>query len=717
MAGLENLFATEASLPSVQTVKMPENADKWPEMLTTLVREFHPDAARLPITVEFRKRDDESGTAIGAINVSSADGKKFIHIPFIVKKFELHPLDVWMESKTQAVHPLTKDTLKEVFFTQSMDDGLDVRPGDAVGQYFNDPSLWTTNYPPLQGRYSYASAGYTILDQIADTMTQEDLKSFCDSLEASPLSIAGFKKHGHQEVISKLAAKAKSKSAKAALNANNFAASAMSLIPTTALSVKKEGPDKYSVLSASEGIYDIAGSVSLSREETGKALSKITSSVENVMHDVDKEGEKLIVHNAPKEGVWLYDDFSQNAEPAKEFAAYVVKNKAGMEIEGLVIPKVVDFAGNSKPLNLFLSAGHGCAQPSIAGVKLPNSDVAQKVLVRKDLRVGQTGTFVYVDDGKAVATIPVTVVSVEGHTNSTHGPFTMIDLNGNKFKVSRGYGEYFELRQDGVMPEKAPNRKFLDAHGMIEVRPKEYIIPQKMMWIPMEGLSEVVATPAEWMQKTAFNHMSADPAVIRWTGIVYDCQGGFFEKRAYNERELKVILAAQGTELNKIATIIKKAKATGRVKVHGRTNLRSRQELEKEAHAVYANLSKIANRVKADLIKHASEIEDSATVDTILALKFLNPENLAKFVSFIPLLDKAADHLAELTIASRLGLNTIKESATVGAMHKLEEAIQALKGLEVSMKRPATKTAAEKEAKKPEAKKLGLTKRLVSLGG
>jgi len=249
MAGLENLFATEASMPNTQTTKMPENADKWPEMLTTLVREFHPDAAKLPITVEFKKRDDESGTAIGAVNVSSVDGKKLIHIPFIVKKFQLHPLDVWMESKTQAVHPLSKDTFKEVFFSQSMDDGLDVRPGDAVGQYFNDPSLWTTNYPPLQGRYSYASAGYPILDQISDTLGAEDLKAFCDVLEASPMSVAGFKKHGHVELIAKLAAK--SKTVKAVPNSNNFVASAMSLIPVTAMSVKKEGPDKYSILSAS----------------------------------------------------------------------------------------------------------------------------------------------------------------------------------------------------------------------------------------------------------------------------------------------------------------------------------------------------------------------------------------------------------------------------------------------------------------------------------
>lgn len=713
MAGLENLFATEASMPNTQTTKMPENADKWPEMFTTLVREFHPDAAKLPITVEFKKRDDESGTAIGAVNVSSVDGKKLIHIPFIVKKFQLHPLDVWMESKTQAVHPLSKDTFKEVFFSQSMDDGLDVRPGDAVGQYFNDPSLWTTNYPPLQGRYSYASAGYPILDQISDTLGAEDLKAFCDALEASPMSVAQFKKHGHIELISKLAAKAKV--VKAVPNSNNFVASAMSLIPVTAMSVKKEGPDKYSILSATEGVYDIAGSVPLSREETGKAVSKITSDVENVMHDVDKEGEKLLTHKQPKNGVWLHDDFADKAEDAKEFAAYAVKNKAGMEIVGVVVPKVVDFAGNKKPLKLFLSAGHCSAQADIAGIKLPNSDVAQKLLKPRDLHVGQSGSFVYIDDGKAIATIPVTISAVEGSMHSTHGPFSVVDMNGNKFKVSRGYGEYFELRQDGVMPDKAPNRKFLDAHGMIEVRPKEYIIPQKMMWVPMEGHTDIVSTPSEWLQKTAFDRMSADPAVIRWTGVVYECQGGCLEKRAYSERELRLALAAQGATIDKLAMIIKKAKAIGRAKVHGRTNLKHRSDLEKEAATAYQTLQKLASGLKATLVKQAAEIEDSSTVDTLLALNFLNPENMAKFVSFLPVLVKAADHLAELAVACRLGLSSVNESSVVSSMHKLQDIINGLKGVEISMKRPATKTAAI--APKQKQKLLDVKKRLAVLGG
>ena len=190
MAGLENLFAAEPMLPSVQTSKLPDDPQQWAEVITTRLREKYPEVTRLPLTVEYRKKDDQSGTAIGSIHVVSPETQKTIYVPIIIRKFELFPLDIWMEAKTQDVHPLTNDTFKEQFFVQSPAESLDQRPQDSAGQYFNDPSLWTTNYPPLQGRYSYASAGYTLLDVISDTLRKEHLDEFLEEPreERSPAS-------------------------------------------------------------------------------------------------------------------------------------------------------------------------------------------------------------------------------------------------------------------------------------------------------------------------------------------------------------------------------------------------------------------------------------------------------------------------------------------------------------------------------------------------
>src|ERR1035437_6891536 len=130
MSAVANLFSIEPTLPNIQTHKMPDNSERWAEVLTTYLREQYPDVAKLPVVIEFRKKDEQTGTCIGAIHVTSEEAKKSIFVPFIIRKFELAPLDIWMEAKTQAVHPLTKDTFKEVFFVQSPAEGLDARPAD-----------------------------------------------------------------------------------------------------------------------------------------------------------------------------------------------------------------------------------------------------------------------------------------------------------------------------------------------------------------------------------------------------------------------------------------------------------------------------------------------------------------------------------------------------------------------------------------------------------
>lgn len=697
---LENLFAIEPTLPSVQTHKMPENQQRWAEVLTTYLREQYPDVAKLPITVEFRKRDEKSGTAIGAMHVSSEEAKKEVLVPFVVKKFDLSPLDIWMEPKSQDVHPLTKDTFKEVFFVQSPADGLDARPTDSTGTYFNDPSLWTTNYPPLQGRYSYASGGYQLLDILSDSFTAEDGAALRQTLNENPHLVAKFQKHGHAEPITKLAKKTYP-------NSNDYTAAAMQLIPTAVIDLKKEDKDKYSLLSSVEGLFDTAQVQKMDRYEVEKFLSKIVGKPQDILNEVDAEGEKMLIMRSPKEGVWLYDEtaFETKPEEATEFAVYRGKTKTGLQVNGLVVPRVVNFAGNKMQYKLFISPAHSSFQKSIAGIRMIDTDdvaIMKRILKPWDIRVGATGTFMYIDKGNAVATEPVTIKSIE-----IDGPLTVCDLNGKRFKVRRGYGDYFTREErDASKPLSAsstipgmtevPKRKYLDAHGMLEVRKNIFVIPQKMMWIPMEGFQDLIATPKEWIQKEAASKMEMDPLTIQWKGGEYDVYGADLPKLAMNEREVKVLLATAGVAMDKIAGVIKKARAAGKAKVHGTDRLRSKSTKTHEVGKLIAKISAVVQSLKKNLIKEAAEMPDDAqaSVDAMLSLNFLNSDNMAKFVAYKPVFDKVLDYLAELTLASRLGLNDVPEAATVSAMTKLMDVCDGLHKLQVSMKRPSTKTAA-----------------------
>lgn len=696
MAGIENLFAAEPSLPNVQTYKLPDNSKEWAEVITTKLREQYPEATKLSLSVEFRKKDDTSGTAIGAIHCQDPQSGKVLVVPIVAHKFELSPLDVWMETPSQAVHPLTNDTFKEEFFAHSPAEGLDARPADSAGQYFNDPSLWTTNYPPLQGRYSYASAGYPLLDLISDTMKKKDIEAFKASLEKDAYVLPKFKNHGHLEIIEKIAKKSVPMT-------NDFVTSALKLIPVGVAHIKKESPDKYSILSMADQLFDLSASEHIDRKECMRRLSKITMDVNATMNDVDQEGEKMVVKKpAPTKGVWLYDDMTDKPESANTFGAYVVKTKSGITVEGIVFPHVVDFAGKKKSQKIFISPSHSSIQDSIAGVKKTDSAIFEKILKKPHAaRVGQTGCFVFIDDGKAIATIPVTIKAIE-----EWGPMTAVTLDGVKIKISRGFSDNPSPVSLGNVKVKK-QKGFLDVHGMIELRPKEFTIPRGMLWLPMEGFQEVSASAQNWLEKEASRFAEIDPLTIRWTGVVYQTKGNEIERPEWNEREIKVVLASKGASLEKIAQILKKAKATGKVTVHGLGKLRKKAEIIKEADEVYTKLESICQDLKQDLVKIAAEIEDASTVDTLLSLQFLNPENLAKFCSYKPVFQKVLDYLAELLLASRLGLKDAPEGAISTAISRLQETIKGLSKVEASLKSPGAKTAAarpmaEQEQAQPE---------------
>lgn len=720
MPGLENLFSIEPTLPSIQTHKMPDNPEKWAEVCTTYLREQYPDTAKLPITVEFRRRDDQSGTAMGALQVSSEEASKTIFVPFIIRKFELCPLDVWMEPKTQHVHPLTKDTFKEVFFVQSPAEGMDARPTDSTGSYFNDPSLWTTNYPPLQGRYSYASGGYPLLDVLSDTFTKEDGDAFKEFLRENPDCVLKLKKHGHAEVLEKLARKSYP-------NTNDYVASAMNLIPTTAAKLKKNiTANDYSLLCSVEGLFDTGEVIRMDLNQCRKFLAKITGSTEDVLSELDQEGEKLLIVRKPAEGVFLYDATEPGPEEAKEFAMYRVKTRTGLQLDGVVVPHVVDFAGRKKGYKLFLSKSASSFQSSIAGVKMVGVDDKAPIkhcIEPRDIRVGQMGTFMFIDNGKAIATEPITVKAIETGEQVIHA----VDVNGKRFNIRRGYGDYFTKEEkeahkglQATMPgmKSSPKRTYLDAHGMVEVRKDIFVIPEKMMWIPMESLQDVSSTPAEWIMKEAASHMELDPLTIRWTGIVYDVSGAGLPKLALDKDRTELLLANAGVPIEKIAAAMKKVKASGRVKIHGVDRLRSKSDKTSEVGKLIAKIAGVVKSLKRNLIKEAAEIpDDNATVDALLSLNFLNAENLAKFVAYKPVFDKVLDYLAELTLASRLGLKDVPEAAAVSAMGKVMEIVDGLHKIQASMKRPATKTASagpKKALKKYTRSKAGL---IAAVGG
>ena len=84
---------------------------------------------------------------------------------------------------------------------------------------------------------------------------------------------------------------------------------------------------------------------------------------------------------------------------------------------------------------------------------------------------------------------------------------------------------------------------------------------------------------------------------------------------------------------------------------------------------------------KYDLLKEAARLNDVNTVDKVLSLGFLTPENLSTFVEYIPDFEEVVQKLAYLLMGVRLGLPQPPEQTVKSAMERVEEVCRALKEL------------------------------------
>ena len=104
-----------------------------------------------------------------------------------------------------------------------------------------------------------------------------------------------------------------------------------------------------------------------------------------------------------------------------------------------------------------------------------------------------------------------------------------------------------------------------------------------------------------------------------------------------------------------------------------------RVERTKELPGAYEKAA--SAMVRADLVKEAANLPSTDTVDSVLSLNFVTPENIRGYVDYLPTFEDTVSKLAELLLGVRLGLAEVPESAVLSAMNGVEKAIMGLKRL------------------------------------
>lgn len=649
-----NLFVESPDVQDRSLTKLDTDVNVWPEEIIQRVRERVPQTAGTSSMVKFMKKDDENGVATGSVIINTADAA--VTVPVIIKDFTLYPLDV-MIAKGKIL-PFTPDYFGAVVSKNQVFDRIEEYPTYGGLGRFEDANLWNAIYPPSLGRYAYASAGYPILDLISDNLDGEPLKEW---LRANPECAVGFHKNGHAPLLKKLANLKP-------VNMNEFSQGAHNLVPTIRV-LKTEGPNKYSLLSSSDKVFSPAFE-SLTRDQAHRFMSTISDCVQDDINEVDQNGEKLL-HAPTSNDVILAKSQYDNVEEAKEFDHYSVKKSNGVSVEGVVVTKVIDFDQKPVPLKLFLGKTMSTIQQTIWGVRLKNSRFQPP---EANPKVGQTGTFLYQPDkSHALATIPITIRSVTEDCGCLS--IKASDLRGLPYRIK-------------INPALELKRIAKSADG-------SYVLPHGhhgMRWVVMEGFDSVTNSAESYNVKTAGTVLTNKPVKLSPNGHDFYALRGVdkyasaagWDATNLNKAQTIFMLACLGCPQEKIAKAFKTAHYKGVAEMHGLNFIPTKQEKIAEFRPQAAALVKAAKATRRNLFKEASFVDNAQTVDALLALNFVTPDNISKFVGKLPHFKATISHLASSIIASRLGMKEIPEEASAVAMERLIEVVEGLEKLRAS---------------------------------
>lgn len=362
------------------------------------------------------------------------------------------------------------------------------------------------------------------------------------------------------------------------------------------------------------------------------------------------------------------DPLQEQAGPVTQFGLYKVTDAAtGRQIVGFVIPGLFDpVAGGPTGSMLFTNGSQHSLQPQIVGTLV---GVSHNIPLPQTPDIRGLGVFVKTTEKATVATVPYTVVTkvtVEGE-----GYFAAQDANGQDVRI---------IPSEGLASPVAAS-------------PTEIAIPSDYKFLPLDNPVQLAEGP-ELMKAAQANAYESMVEIRAWDG---GCRldGPVFDKVGSGEHDWAdgvFWLAAAGMPQNMGAALLEKAAASGQaVRMFGLQPLSTRDDLLEEAtkeaslDMIETEIPKRVNLLKEisaiSFDKRASAMVDTASVDAVLSLNFLNPENVETFVEYLPQLEAASTKLAGVVLAAQVGLQSIPKTAAVRALFALEDVIVGLKSL------------------------------------
>lgn len=647
--------------------RMSEDANEWPQQILDQLYQQAPFTSHYSPKVVLREVDPDRRYALGhiellnklAINPRDDDtpaklkGKQKAIVPVIVREGKLYPLDLLMDNGQ--VEPLTEDRLRRALFRPNLFEAIRQRPGDLsmIEQLYPPNRQFGGARGPLiteagageEGTKVSSAKPEFLLDAILPSIKMAHIKEMGAYFRDPVVRAAYAGNEAAMPFLNKLA------SIEQGLlpqhTGEDFLKTAAVLTKPDVIQVQKiEGGFRIKTANAA-ALLPTADDVP--REQAVGALGG------DLISKVEQDGTTTIT-TQPNVKETLEDI---HVSVIDSFGLYKVRTEGeNRELVGWVFPKVMDLTGEVLPLAVFGNGSESAIQENIAGTPIARqSDII-------DSPPSESGMFYMPSKHGAQGIVPVFVRA----TNDI-GPQT-------EYLCQTMLGEHCTL-------VKVPGIK-----NVTQIATQRYAIPEDVGFMPLPNQINLAADPSAFTKiGEAQSYASAvrvitDGQTYSFEGMPVDKVASVLPTRFLNLDDAVFLGAVLGEHPDKIKEACQKVLGTGHQEFWFRarpvTTMREKYaEAKKEASVL---LSKMPN-LRAMLVKEAAPIFDPTSVDKILSLGFLNPENVMVFAEYIPEIEDTIHKLAELLLASRLGLSAVNVTALERSLVHLDKVVAGLKTL------------------------------------
>jgi hypothetical protein len=642
---------------------LSDNPSTWPSELIAHLYKQHPFLGQYQVNLSIQGQDQSMGYMYGVFLVSQptdvppadpqmqmgqaisqgqppAPPEMTVRIPIIVESKRTFSYDVFITPDGKFL-PLNEPRLAGAMFNASPFAAAPMpKPGmgmtGAASQNM-DPAMPQSSLGG--GRTGPGASSLKTASVVEGIVTEEQVNQFLHKLaESRSLVDAVELNSAFKDAISKIAAASKKDEESVEEDqATGYDAMLIS-----------KSPGGYLLKSASADRFHVVEHQLTNKE--GEALPR------EIRQAIFKTGSALLV-NPENPGLVSPED-TKGLKVVEDSGIYAIMSKTGSSQRAAIITGLTSLDGRETSLNLIVGKSGASVQEKVAGVRCGNLDLAS---VSGSEPMGE-GVFLLKTAGKVSE--PVTILH-------------RVDAEGES-----SYMYEHPLRGRGHIKKAA-------VKGIVSTG-TDVLIPNDSVFIPItygkkyasdEYRMDKIASRGDLMNKVS---IVSDGSEVTFSGRPI---ASFMKKSATTTSfdDALLILGAFGDTPEGAK---EKLAAAGQGSTVVFTPHRAVSRGTSAETAVDEEVEKIANVIRVDLTKEAASLKSTDTVDSVLSLNFITPENISGYLNALPSFEEASSSLAELLIGVRLGLSDVPEAAVSSALGGMERAIQGLKKLQIRSNAP-----------------------------